>query len=84
MIVLLAAANVVVVSGPFVSFRRTAIFTDSGSACPLSRSNLLSSNSHCENVSSKLFTSNVGLSSFVRYPIGLVPTGIENLLHNCR
>ena len=61
----------------------TAIFTDSGRACPLSRSYLLSSNSHCENVSSKLFMSKVGFSSLVRYPIDLVPTGIENRMHNC-
>ena len=62
----------------------TAIFADSGSACPLSGSNLLSSNSHCENVFSKLFMSNVGLSSFVRHPIDLVPSGIENRLHSFR
>ena len=84
-IVLLAAASVVVVVLLFHwGELRTAIFTDSGRACPLSRSNLLSSNSHCENVSSKLFMSNVGSSSFVRYPIDVVPTGIENLLHSCR
>ena len=76
-IVLLAAASVVVVVLLFHwGELRTAIFTDSGSACPLSRSNLLSSNSPCENVSSTLFMLNVGLSSFVRYLIDVVPTGI--------
>ena len=52
--------------GPVVLLRSTAIFTESGSCCPLSRSNLESSNSHVANDSSKLFVSNVGFSSLVK------------------
>ena len=70
-------------SGPDVSFRSTAIFTASGSCCPLSLSNLCSSNTHVENDSSKLLLSNLGLSSLVNCPIDLVPRGIENRMHSC-
>ena len=51
--------------GPVVSLGSTAIFTESGSCCPSSRSNLESSNSHVANDSSKMFVSNVGFSSLV-------------------
>ena len=49
----------------------------------LSLSYLESSNSQLENDSSKLLLSNVGLSSFVRYPMLLVPSGMANLLLSC-
>ena len=52
--------------GPVVSLRSTAILTASGSVDPLSRSNLVSSNSHVANDSSKFLLSNVGLRSLVR------------------
>ena len=38
---------------------------------------------HVENDSSKLLLSNFGLSSRVRCPIDLVPSGIENRMQSC-
>ena len=70
-------------SGPDVSFIRTAILIWSGSVVLLSLSYLERSNSQLENDSSKLLLSNVGLSSFVRYPMLLVPNGMANLLLSC-
>ena len=47
----------VLVTVLLVSFSMTAILIGLGSACPLSGSNLLSSNSYCENDSSKWLAS---------------------------
>ena len=71
-------------SGPLVSLSNTAIFTESGSVCPLSRSNRCSSNSHVEDDSSKLFLSNVGFNNLVKCPMDLVPNGMEKRMHSCR
>ena len=72
-------------SGPVVSLGRTAIFTASGSCCPLSLSNLCNSNSHVAKDCSNLLLSNLGLSSLVRCPMDLVPSGsgIAKRMHSC-
>ena len=49
----------------------------------LSLSNFVTSYSQCAKLSSKLCMSNVGFSSFARYPMLLVPTGMLYRLLSC-
>ena len=57
MLALVLKVGVLVTDLLVCSFSMTAILTGLGSACPLSGSNLLSSNFHAENDSSKLLAS---------------------------
>ena len=57
--------------------------TPSGSGVPLSSPYRCTSCSHCANASSSLFSSSVGLRSFVRYPTERVPVGMLNLWRSC-
>ena len=70
-------------SAPFVSLRSSAILTPSGSGVPLSCSYRSTSCSHCAKASSNLFSSSVGLRSFVCYPTEHVPVGMLNLWRSC-
>ena len=66
-------------SGPFVSLSSAAILTASGSSVLLSCSYLDSWNSQVAKLSSNFCSSHCGFSSHVRYPMLLVPGGMEYL-----